>query len=399
MALPTKPGNVISVLRRVNPKDALTFAAYVVFLIVVLASLPCTLLAAQFLSGESRSGPQEGWEAIAAAAEKEGEVSVYAAGYPHVMEQFQKAYPKIKLLLSSAPRGVDLLNRLMAERRAGKYLADIYTTGLGTHLQLFNAKALSPMSPALVLPEVKDESKWFGGRYRWGDRDGRYSFVFEGYRGILLNYNTQAVAPADVSKITSWWDLLNPKWKGRMAVYDPFIAGTGRNAIWFFYKNSALGPEFMKKLYGTMDVTIGRDQRSLVDWLATGKVVFCISCPGTMEARSQGLPIEGITHTLKEGDFTPGGFGVVSLVNNHPHPNAAKVFLNWLLSREGQSTFQETTAKTGDPRNSLRMDIPKSMIPQEYLLKDGVRYWREGATGDQEVEEARKLLREILAGK
>jgi ABC-type glycerol-3-phosphate transport system substrate-binding protein len=148
-----------------------------------------------------------------------------------------------------------------------------------------------------------------------------------------------------------------------------------------------------------MDVIIGRDQRLVVDWLAQGKVVFCISCPGVLEAKLKGLNIDGITKTLKEGDFTPGGFGVASLVKDHPHPNAAKVFLNWLLSREGQITFQNITAKAGDPRNSLRIDIPKNMVPPEYLLKDGVQYWREGVTADQELEEARKLLKEVLAGK
>jgi ABC-type Fe3+ transport system substrate-binding protein len=366
----------------------------------VLASLPMILLADPTHGGEEfKAGSETEWETTLRAAEKEGEVAVFAAGYPHVMEQFQRAYPRIKLVLSVAPRGVDLLNRLMAERRAGKYLADIYTTGLGTHLQLYNAKALVPMPPAFVLPDVKDESGWFGSKHRWGDPEGKRSFVFEGYRGILLHYNTRLVTPADVSKINSWWDLLNPKWKGKIAAYDPFIAGTGRNALWFFYKNPVLGPEFLKKLYGGMEVVIGPDQRLVVDWLANGKVAFCISCPGIPEAKAHGLPVEGATQSLKEGDFTPGGFGVVSLVSNHPHPDAAKVFLNWLLSRQGQITFQETTFKAGEARNSLRIDIPKNTIPPEYLLKDGVQYWREGPTADKEIEEARKLLREIIASK
>jgi ABC-type Fe3+ transport system substrate-binding protein len=379
--------------------DKLVLAVKLAVFSVILANLQINLWATPAHGGEPRTASHAEWQSVVAAAEKEGTVTVYAAGYPHVMEQFQKAYPRIKLNLSVAPRGVDLLNRLMAERRSEKFLADIYTTGLGTHLQLYNAKALAPMRPAFVLPEVKDESKWFGNKYRWADHDGQYSFVFEGYRGILLNYNPQQISAAEVSNINSWWDLLNPKWRGKIAAYDPFIAGTGRNALWFFYKNPALGPEFIKKLYGEMDVIIGRDQRLVVDWLANGKVIFCISCPGIPAAKKKGLVVDGITKTLKEGDFTPGGFGVVSLVNNHPHPNAAKVFLNWLLSREGQITFQNTTSNAGDPRNSLRIDIPKDMIPTEYLLKDGVQYWREGVTADEEVQEARRLLREVLASK
>jgi len=152
-------------------------------------------------------------------------------------------------------------------------------------------------------------------------------------------------------------------------------------------------------LYAGMEVIIGPDQRLVVDWLANGKVAFCIPCPGIPEAKAQGLPVEGAMQTLTEGDFTPGGFGVVSLVSNHPHPEASKGFLNWLLSRQGQITFQETTFKAGEARNSLRIDIPKNTVPPEYLLKDGVQYWREGPTADKEVEEARKLLREIIASK
>jgi len=227
-------------------------AVKIALLSFVLASLPIIFLAAPTQGGEFKSGSEAEWETTLKAAEKEGEVSVYAAGYPQVMEQFQRAYPKIKLNLTVAPRGVDLLNRIMAERRAGKYLADIYTTGLGTHLQLYNAKVLAPMPPAFVLPEVKDESRWFGSKHRWGDTEGKYSFVFEGYRGILLNYNTRLTSLAEAGQIHSWWDLLNPRWKGKIAAYDPFIAGTGRNAIWFFYKNPSLGREFMKKLYGGM---------------------------------------------------------------------------------------------------------------------------------------------------
>src|SRR5262245_28409653 len=138
--------------------NQLAWIAKIVVLSSVLASAPM-ILSARPVHAASPSQ----WESILVAAEKEGTVAVYAAGYPHVMEEFQRAYPKIKLVVSGAPRGVDLLNRLMAERRAGKFVADIYTTGLGTHLQLYNAKAVAPMPPTFVLPEVKDETKWFGG--------------------------------------------------------------------------------------------------------------------------------------------------------------------------------------------------------------------------------------------
>ena len=102
------------------------------------------------------------WERTLRAAEKEGAFTAYvAAGDWTFMDEFQKAYPKIKLRKRIAARGNMLLNRIMAERRAGKYLADVYMTGKSTHWVLYDAKALDPIHPAFILPEVKDESKWF----------------------------------------------------------------------------------------------------------------------------------------------------------------------------------------------------------------------------------------------
>src|SRR5438552_16379195 len=96
------------------------------------------------------------WEKTLKAAETEGEVSVYVVDYPKfTVEHFQKAYPKIKLSLVDGPSGPDLSSRLMAERRAGKYQADLFITGQGTHVSvLYPAKALVPMPPAFILPEV-----------------------------------------------------------------------------------------------------------------------------------------------------------------------------------------------------------------------------------------------------
>ena len=72
-------------------------------------------------------------------------------------------------------------------------------------------------------------------------------------------------------EIKSWWDLINPKWKGKIIGYDPSIAGVARNVLWYLYMNKFLGPEFMSKLYGDMQLTLSRDHRQLVDWLADGK--------------------------------------------------------------------------------------------------------------------------------
>ena len=228
-------------------------------------------------AAESRPTWQVEWEKTLKAAEAEGEVTVYVVDYPRfTVSQFQKAYPKIKLNLVDGPSGPALSSRLMAERRAGKYQADLYIGGQGTHVSvLYPAKALAPMPPAFILPEVKDESKWFKGKHRFVDPETRHSFVFQGHRGLYISYNTQQ---AKADEIKSWWDLINPKWKGKIIGYDPSIAGVARNVLWYLYMNKVLGPEFMSKLYGDMQLTLSRDHRQLVDWLAAGKAAVCVPC-------------------------------------------------------------------------------------------------------------------------
>jgi ABC-type Fe3+ transport system substrate-binding protein len=365
--------------------------------------LSLALLCSSFGGGsagaaESKESWQVEWEKTLKAAETEGEVAVYVVDYPRfTVEHFRKAYPKIKLSMIDGPSGPDLSSRLMAERRAGKYQADLYIAGQGTHVSvLYPAKALAPMPGAFILPEVKDESKWFKGKHRFIDPETNRSFVFQGHRGLYISYNTQRAKADDIK---SWWDLTQPKWKGQILGYDPSIAGTARNALWYMYKNPSLGPDFMNKLFGEMEITLGRNHRQVVDWLV-GKAALCIACNDAETARDQGLPVEMIKQTLKEGDYVAGGQGVISLIAPAPHPNAARIFLNWLLSREGQTLYQEYSVKAGQQNaNSRRMDIPKDVIKPEYRLKEDAIYWENGPAVDQETAEATKLLKEIISRK
>ena len=91
---------------------------------------------------------------------------------------------------------------------------------------------------------------------------------------------------------------------------------------------------------------------------------------------------------------------MISLIAPTPHPHAAQIFLNWFLSGEGQSLFQEQSVKAGQRNaNSRRTDIPKDVIALQYRLKDDAVFWENGPTVDQETAEATKLLKGILAKK
>jgi hypothetical protein len=108
---------------------------------------------------------QEG-DGLVKKAEEEGEVAIYATDSigtaQSIWTAFQKRYPKIKLIGTSVGRGSDLFPKLFSERRAGKYLADVFLAGpTAVHLNLYPAKVLDPMPPALVHANVIDLTKWW----------------------------------------------------------------------------------------------------------------------------------------------------------------------------------------------------------------------------------------------
>jgi iron(III) transport system substrate-binding protein len=366
----------------------------------LLVSVFVVLLSAALgRAAEPKPAWQVEWEKTIAAAEREGQVTPYIfdAGPVTVetIQAFEKSYPKIKVNQLRA-RGSDLGPRIIAERRAGKYLVDVFTGGKGTaHATLYIGKTLEPIKPLLILPEILDETKWWQGRHKYVDPEGKYIFVFVGNGGgVNINYNKQLVNPKE---FTSYWDLLNPKWKGKIVATDPRTRGMDTPVL-FFYYHTKLGPDFMRRLYGEMDVTIARDYRQPVDWLATGKFAICIPCVSDeMDgAMRQGLPVAQI-YNLKEGGTLTSSGGTLSIMNQAPHPNAAKVFINWLLSREGQAQVQKGRKdRPGTGSNSLRVDIPKDDVPQENLRRDGVEYFDGDDDRFSDRRPADKLLTDLL---
>ena len=108
------------------------------------------------------------WERTVKAAEQEGQVVIYKISGDTEWNAFQKKYPKIKVVLVPGS-AAQIQQRLLAERRAGKYLADMVRLGGGTTTVLFKAKALDPITPTFILPEVKDTSKWLDGKHHFND--------------------------------------------------------------------------------------------------------------------------------------------------------------------------------------------------------------------------------------
>ena len=317
------------------------------------------------------------WDKTIKAAEREGQVVVYSLseiGEAIANTGFQKKFPRIKVSVVTA-RGGEHVSRVMAERRAGKFLADIGNLGNTSPYTLYQSKSLDPITSAFILPEVKDESKWWQGKQQFIDPEGRYILVYVGAPLFLVGYNTKLVDPAGFK---SYWDLLDPKWKEKIVAFDPKAGGFAATRDRFFYHNPELGPVFLRRLFSEMALTLYARFPQGEDWLGAGKYSLCLCRHQSIsEAKAQGLPVDLIEPTrFKEGVGVETRAKTLVLMNQAPHPNAARVFLNWFLSREGQSDFQTTSGRFIDAgaEGSLRMDISKDEIPPRNRLNPGVKY-------------------------
>jgi ABC-type Fe3+ transport system substrate-binding protein len=263
---------------------------------------------------------------------------------------------------------------------------------------LLPAKALDARTPALILPEVLDESKWWQGKHHYGDLEKKFIFIYEGSaQSGGISYNTLLVNPKEM---TSYWDLLRPRRRGKIISTDPRRPGTSMQNLRFYYHHPELGADFLKRLYGEMDVAISRDDQQMIDWLAAGKCTFALFVRGRVEdEKKKGLPVdEFYPGSFKEGALVDSTRGALTFLNRAPHPNATRLAINWFLSREGQRVYQKVFAEGGTSGgNSMREDIPKDEVRPDVQRSQGVKFLFTGLPEWIEMKPIHALLQKTLA--
>ena len=316
-------------------------------------------------------GQEKGWEKrwneIVAAAKREGKVVV--AGVPD---------PVVRLELPTAfqarfgipveyigRRGSQVVGQLRVERRAGFNTIDVVLTGVGTAATTFHPeKMLDPIRPALILPEVVDPSKWKKGKLWFVDPEEKYILRLLNYASASLYINTDYVKPEEFKSVK---DLLHPKWRGKISVFDPTVRVA---TAAFLY--TELGEEFVKKLYIDQKPAISRSSREIADWLARG--TYPISLDGSQgrvkRMQDDGFPVMSIYHLPGLPSKVSAGQGMVTLMNKAPHPNAVRVFLNWLASKEGLEVYARAFNHP-----VTRNDIDESFLVPEEIPRPGGNYF------------------------
>jgi iron(III) transport system substrate-binding protein len=295
---------------------------------------------------------QEDWAALQKAAKQEGKlVLIGPTGTDRrdslVLPFQQKFGVSVEYLPDPASA---IPTRVTTERGAGRYLLDVVIAGALEDI-LLPLKVLEPMEQFFVLPEITNAKNWRGGAIEYLD-PGRTILVMTPFlRGVLF-VNSQMAEP---NSFKSYKDLLDAKWTGKIVIDDPRKPGPGQATFSFFYLHPELGLDYVRAFVNQKPVIL-KDYAQEIDSVGRGKYPIGVGLSDSLaEQRSkQGIPLAIIDpRQLREGSDVNPAAGAIGVFNRAPHPNAAKLYVNWLLSKEGQTSFARAAGYV-----SSRLDVP-----------------------------------------
>lgn len=307
---------------------------------------------------------------IAEEARKEGRINLYGSMLENeataVFSAFEKTYPGVKIdyFRSSEDK---LVSKILAEAKAKTYNFDALITTAAAHLKTYGmALKWSPPSASGFNPDLVDP-------------DGMATPVY--INTNVIQYNTRLVAKADVPK--SYEDLTQSKWKGKLCLEDSdfeWFAGLqsfmGRERALDLFKKIAANQPAMRNGHGLLS-----------DLVSAGECPVAVNNYGNQVARAQ--------KNGAETDFVAIN-PVVTIVapavisKNAPHPNAAKLYVNWITSKEGQ----EFIVKNGG-RIPVRVDVE----PDPPRLTKGLKLHVVKPMEAKELKDVQALYRQIWLGR
>ncbi|HVZ09518.1 ABC transporter substrate-binding protein [Rhodopila sp.] len=273
-----------------------------------------------------------------AKAEAEGSLVLYSPdpeeGSAKLLEAFHKAFPKISTNFIRLQTGA-LYQKLMTERRAKAFQVDVLQlTDMGYVLDFQKRGGyMQYVSPEMdgFKPDNMSTPK---GYWTWS------SYIIAG-----LAYNPKLVKPEDAPK--SWKDALEPRWKG---VMNAKTATSGLQHVTWYELRKLYGDAYFDKLAALQPRAFDSYVQQF-DRMISGQdtIAFTAQYSAYLLAKAKGAPVEFVFPT--EGlTATPG---VIGLVAEAPHPNAAQLFMDWFLSRTGQIAYDTIMSL-----NSPRADAP-----------------------------------------
>jgi ABC-type Fe3+ transport system substrate-binding protein len=337
--------------------------------------------------GQSQGAGSAEWESLVDAAKKEGKVTISVPASAEMKKQVEEHFKKrygIEVEAFTA-RGSAAVRRMADEFKGSVRHFDLHIGGSSSIISgMLDEGILDPIEPWLALPEVKDPKQWWGG-HLWVDNAKRFIYMFQAYLPESIWYNTELVNPGE---IRSYDDFLNPKWKGKIGFLDPRTPGGGDSSWAFMWR--VKGEEYLKKL-AAQELYLGRDQRVLAESLAKGRVAIMIGNTyySYVAFLKAGLPIKALP-SLKEGTYGTGGSGNLAVIKTPAHPNSTKVFVNWLLGREGQEVVSRALGQA-----TRRLDVDTRWLRESGTIpaKDSMSvndFWQIENQSEEKIDKVRR---------
>jgi ABC-type Fe3+ transport system substrate-binding protein len=310
-------------------------------------------LAAPFVQ-PARAQTTPSWDAVMKAAEAEGVVNVHGGPGRSLQEAlsdgFAKAFPKIKINYDGAPGREP---KIVRERQAGIFTWDVYVGGPTSLLPALKPiNALKELRPELILPEVLNDKAWRDGfDAGWMDVDRKYMYAFDFTEESTVVVNWDFVK---VENLRTAADLMKPEFAKKIVSSDPRLLGDPVSS--FQSLHATFGEPFVVDMFSKQEIVYTGNRRQATEWVVRGVHPIGIAIPPdelkTFQAQGLGKNIRSFRVDTKTA-VGGSGFGNVAIMENAPHPNAARLYVNWLLSAQGQDVWGKTME-----RNSRRLDVP-----------------------------------------
>ena len=339
---------------------------HVVVLVLFAAAAPTHAQSVTGAAIANYAGPDR-QRVLEEGAKKEGELLLYTTGtqIAPLMKRFSDKYPFIKLKFFRAGSS-EVAQRVTLEYQANYFAVDAFELG-SDGLLVPRAHGIlqpftSPEMAAYPADAIDAQRLWVSAR--------------ESYGG--LSFNTKLIAREEAPK--TWADLLKPQYKGTMA----FPGSTTTSAEWTGILLTAYGEDFVRKL-GTQDIRVYKlTARALQNLVSSGEVAIAARASNAhvAEDRRKGAPVEWVA---------PGPVAVTSTVAavaaRPPHPHAAMLMVDFLISEEGQRMYQEIGY------NSARKGLEDRDTPKEKV------YFTQRPTFVEDFEKWGELFRAVFVNK
>ena len=341
------------------------------------------------------------WQRLIEAAGEEGKLFVAGGGrgiieLEPVYEIFGQKFG-INVTLGRGS-GTEQAARILAEQSAGRFTVDLAQTGANSGTVRFIPNGIvQELEPFLFHPEVVNKSNWFGDQLWWTDAEEKYQLVHavrvSSGSGAAHWWNTNNISLEEVQSWDDHFDVLADKNVGRIIGTSRLVGGaTGGDFADYLDPN--IGPEWFERFVVDMDVFFTPTFDVIVDNLSFGGYDFGIgvgAAGGDLEEiRDKGGPVQNYSDLYEQGivaglpsvsTLNPiSGFGMLMVPRNIPHPNATKLWLNWLLSAEGAAIMHEHARDPIDPYGtihdniSLRRNVPNGFSDPEFRWVEGETY-------------------------